>query len=729
MVLLGLAALVSPASLTQSRWTLQNPYPTFLEPSKVAFVDSSTACAVGEAGVILRTTNCGTTWSALSIDSLSWISDVVFCNADTGYAAAGNWVLATTDGGLSWSTSWTGRSSFMDVVAFFDARTGFAAGYGNWVLRTTDAGTTWAARPRGWSEAPVGTAIACTESVALVAGGPPGFIVRSTDRGMTWSNIHLSSTDDYRGGAYGGAGRMIIVGNTVNGRGIVMTSVDTGRSWTRQEMGNGLSDVALSMSGIGIAIGGPDTVFRTTDAGMNWTRVPILNPSWWLNGVSMNEKGLVLAAGSQGTILRSVDAGLIWSELSYGQCMSSNGVCFTDELNGTAVGGGDSVTIVRTTNRGMTWLPVRKTSPEYLFDIAFASPDTGIAVGSDGLGGRILRTTNGGADWSVLTNAGLAVLYGVCFADYRGGFAVGDAGTIIATSDAGSHWTPRPSAATKNLNGISFCGPDVGIIVGGEGTILRTTDGGATWVRLGTGIAAQLKCVLFLDRDTIIVGGDGVYRTTDGGISWKTSISPPPKASRRRTIVTRFLDAGEQGIFATAASRIAHGESYGTIYHSNDAGATWVIDTVLRGATLSGIARCGSAGYTVVGDRGAVMYMSTGTSTEVDPAVSPGPAVPPAAVLEQNYPNPFNSSTSIVLQVSAGGLQGSVAGGQSLTAGGLRLAIYDVLGREVAVLVNDRKAPGSYEVRWDATGVPSGMYICRLSTARGSVARKMILMK
>jgi len=52
-----------------------------------------------------------------------------------------------------------------------------------------------------------------------------------------------------------------------------------------------------------------------------------------------------------------------------------------------------------------------------------------------------------------------------------------------------------------------------------------------------------------------------------------------------------------------------------------------------------------------------------------------------------------------------------------------------MLGREVAVLVNERKALGSYEVRFDGAGLASGVYVCRLEAGQGTLTRKMILLR
>jgi hypothetical protein len=83
--------------------------------------------------------------------------------------------------------------------------------------------------------------------------------------------------------------------------------------------------------------------------------------------------------------------------------------------------------------------------------------------------------------------------------------------------------------------------------------------------------------------------------------------------------------------------------------------------------------------------------------------------------LDQNYPNPFNPTTAVSYQLSA--------------VSDVKLAVYDLLGREVAVLVNERKAPGQYEVQFDATRLASGMYFCSMTAGAFHETRKLILMK
>ncbi|TSA23174.1 T9SS C-terminal target domain-containing protein [bacterium] len=83
--------------------------------------------------------------------------------------------------------------------------------------------------------------------------------------------------------------------------------------------------------------------------------------------------------------------------------------------------------------------------------------------------------------------------------------------------------------------------------------------------------------------------------------------------------------------------------------------------------------------------------------------------------LYQNYPNPFNPSTAISFQLSAVSV--------------VTLKVYDVLGRELSTLIDEREQPGVYSIRWDGSAFPSGVYYYRLTTSAFTQTRKMVLVK
>jgi hypothetical protein len=83
--------------------------------------------------------------------------------------------------------------------------------------------------------------------------------------------------------------------------------------------------------------------------------------------------------------------------------------------------------------------------------------------------------------------------------------------------------------------------------------------------------------------------------------------------------------------------------------------------------------------------------------------------------LEQNYPNPFNPSTSISFTLPSKSF--------------VSLKVFDLLGREVATLVNEQKPAGTYTQKWNAANVSSGIYFYRLQADKFTETKKLVLLK
>jgi hypothetical protein len=101
--------------------------------------------------------------------------------------------------------------------------------------------------------------------------------------------------------------------------------------------------------------------------------------------------------------------------------------------------------------------------------------------------------------------------------------------------------------------------------------------------------------------------------------------------------------------------------------------------------------------------------------TEEPSAVRESASVAAGFLLFQNFPNPFNPKTVVSSWLRA--------------ASEVRLVVYDVLGRQVAVLVNERRAAGSYQDSFDATGLASGVYIYRLTAGSFVESRTMVILR
>ena len=103
---------------------------------------------------------------------------------------------------------------------------------------------------------------------------------------------------------------------------------------------------------------------------------------------------------------------------------------------------------------------------------------------------------------------------------------------------------------------------------------------------------------------------------------------------------------------------------------------------------------------------------------------------PGELALYQNYPNPFNPATTIKYSIPIAAGSGQASTSLSNHVPSVQLIVYDVLGNEVATLVDEEKSPGNYEVQFNASNLASGVYIYRLRTSSGFlITKKLILMK
>ncbi len=154
----------------------------------------------------------------------------------------------------------------------------------------------------------------------------------------------------------------------------------------------------------------------------------------------------------------------------------------------------------------------------------------------------------------------------------------------------------------------------------------------------------------------------------------------------------------EQYILHPPVYSLTQGIGLDSIYKYFDFGDTWI---VLKGCIING---------TVYGD-------TTVVSVEDET-----PNLPTEFYLSQNYPNPFNPSTKIKFTIPNVGRRGS-------STYNVTLKVYDVLGKEVATLVNEELPPGEYEIEFDATGLPSGVYFYQLKAGNFIQTKKMILLR
>ena len=234
----------------------------------------------------------------------------------------------------------------------------------------------------------------------------------------------------------------------------------------------------------------------------------------------------------------------------------------------------------------------------------------------------------------------------------------------------------------------------------------RSTNGGSTWSQVGSAVFGTLYEQLngicwdpMTPARVLAATSRGVYVSTDAGVTW----SVPATMISANDIVA---DPTRPNNFYAA--------SYNGVYVTTNAGTSWMamnngLNTLsVRRLTLDSVNRRLFAAT----DGDGVYRFSLLTDV---PEIAGAGVLPPHFVLEQNYPNPFNPATTIEFSVPENG--------------DYRLAVYNTLGQEVAVLVDGRLHAGHHRSVLDASGLASGPYLCRLSGNQGFLVRKLTFIR
>lgn len=157
------------------------------------------------------------------------------------------------------------------------------------------------------------------------------------------------------------------------------------------------------------------------------------------------------------------------------------------------------------------------------------------------------------------------------------------------------------------------------------------------------------------------------------------------------------------------------GEWHGGIYHSPDNGETWNVINEMLSTRSVAMLRMSSEGeylYAATQGEGVFRYQLKEVGTSNDEVTL---EVPTELNLNQNYPNPFNPNTTITYSIARSGF--------------VTLSILTTNGQKVMTLVEKREAAGNHTVVFDATSLPSGVYMYRLQANGAEVTKKLTWVK
>ncbi len=240
------------------------------------------------------------------------------------------------------------------------------------------------------------------------------------------------------------------------------------------------------------------------------------------------------------------------------------------------------------------------------------------------------------------------------------------------------------------------------LLAGTEGGgVVLFTNSGSSWTAVNSGLTSMNVDALAVAGTNLFAGtGGGVFLSTDNGTRWAQV----------------WTGSGVRAFAVSDTNLFVGGEVWG-VYLATTSGTRWrVVDTGFpsRDVGFNVNALAVSGGYLVAGTNEARVWRRWMPEmlNSVDPSAS---TVPREFQLLQNYPNPFNPSTTIRYELPK--------------SSEVRLNVFDILGREVSVLVNERRDAGVHEVKCDAVGLASGVYFYRLVAGSFVQTCKMVLIR
>jgi photosystem II stability/assembly factor-like uncharacterized protein len=326
-----------------------------------------------------------------------------------------------------------------------------------------------------------------------------------------------------------------------------------------------------------------------------------------------------------------------------------------------------------------------------------------VAVGDSGI---ILKTEDGGTHWSKLNSNTSKALRSVHFVDENTGWAVGDSGTILHTNNGGNSWSTQ-SDTIINLRSVHFINYNTGYIAGDLGRGYKTNNGGSDWSSHYFGYDYMFNCITFINEDTgwVFSSDRDIFITTDKGENWNKQTGV---GNSQRIYSASFI--GKVGYAAG---------NYGTIINTTNGGVIWqrqyVTNNLYLSVPLFAVHFIDKYNGWAVGDGGIVLRTTDGGGAFVTSSEENISSLPDKYELFQNYPNPFNPTTKISYALPQNSF--------------VELKVFNLLGQEIATLVNQEKPAGYYQVDFNASSLPSGVYFYQLNAGEFVITKKMLLLK
>ncbi len=661
-----------------------------------------------------------------TINVLIYHNGIIYGGAEKGYCYS-------TDNGRNWNTFNDGLNASTDIRSIMVNDTCVYAGTTGGLYILPKSSITWE------QSSLIDVDITCIASngTNIYAGTYSSGVFKSIDNGVNWIGIN-------DGLDYSGIRSMIVKGSTIfiGTEGGVYKSIDQGTSWTA--VNNGLPDntvYALTLSGTDIlATVWAWGIYKSSDNGENWNLVNNGLPSGDLHlyaFTNLSETN-ILTGGAEGVFLSS-NGGQSWNAISSGLPQNSEIYALTYS-GGNFIAGTLYEGIYISSDNGQHWSQSNSGLHHNIISNLAVSNNVLFA----GTRGGLFSWEGNETEWSNNFTTGLSQWSTTAIAVNGTYILAGNLnGEIYLSTDYGNVWE-KTGEIPGYVTTFAFSGTNV-FLTNSLGELFVSHDNCTTFNRVSNGLPADdfTKQVSTIGTNLFAIFSlKGIYLSTDNGATWTESGNGLPAVSQGLYITS----------FAAANGKLFVGTDGQGIFKSIDNGANWkyiglpntritsltvtdknlfaatshdgifvqpVDDTLQNQAGLSGNEITSLTIYKnelIAGTNGNGIWhrplsqLITGVDKSKD-------KLPANFSLSQNFPNPFNPSTTINYQIP--------------NSGSVELKIYDILGREVAVLVNEIQKAGNYSIQFN-TGISQlagGVYFYRLKCNGFSSTKKLILLK
>ncbi|MBI5476817.1 MAG: T9SS type A sorting domain-containing protein [Ignavibacteriales bacterium] len=683
-------------------WESQNIFSVLTTVKKITY-SNSTMYGVGESGSLIKSTDKGASWELMRYigGTTSLLNAIKFVNATTGFAVGANGtILKTVDGGINWVEKLGVVSCNIIDINFTDNNTGIIIAVdetnpkSGMIGRTTDGGEMWTTVYNVTDFQMLQIHVLDYNTINIQGNG----IIRSNDGGVTWKKYYNYFVAPWK----------VIYFDSSNGIGISGTRIlhtsNGGIDWSENFINGSYIFTEVMKTGNNSAIfyEKKGNVLTTNDRGttFQWTAIPyeiiticqIENSTSVAIAKGIADKEYYLLSCSNGIPDKTIPLTAPLNTLL--------SVSFSGTDHGVAAG--LNATLINTHDGGKSWTRHLSGSMFDYMKLPFLSAqslndNTIIAVGYPA---SIVRSSDGGVNWNLRQSGAQSMLNAVYFLDSLIGYCAGEEGIILHTIDGGFSWMRQQLPTSKPIYSIKFRDYLNGIAVGAWGTILKTINGGLDWTPCESGTSVALLSIDNFENNWIIVGNNGtILKSTDDGNSWN-----PKQIATKTPLNSVAMESNQKALIVG---------NDGIIFYSTNCGESWRKELSGTAFNLYSISMVDSNVGTIVGDYGTILKTTNGGYMSNKNIIVQ--QYPEKFALDQNFPNPFNPETEIKFMIA--------------DESNVKLQVFDLMGREIETLVDEKLNPGGYHVKWNASKYASGVYFYRLWAGKFIDVKKMVLLR